>query len=159
MLNKLCRHLLCQGCSTNTFGIIQLTEWSLSSQSSTHHKSQTVRARDFTFLHNGHHPLYATWHMSCVTCHVSCVMCHVSCVMCLVSRVKCHMSGFTCQVSHVTYFFLFSSFFGRSGEAGWWRVCYQWGLPRLVSLAYQPSVKEPSPIHLRFWLGGKMTEA
>ena len=23
-------------------------------------------------------------------------------------------------------------FFGQSGEASWWRVCYQWGLPSLV---------------------------
>ena len=24
--------------------------------------------------------------------------------------------------------------FKQSGEAGWWRVCYQWGLPRLLFL-------------------------
>ena len=35
------------------------------------------------------------------------------------------------NMSHVTcHFFLF--FFGQSGEAYWWRVCYQRGLPRLV---------------------------
>ena len=28
--------------------------------------------------------------------------------------------------------FFFSFFFGQSGEAYRWRVCYQWGLPRLV---------------------------
>ena len=51
--------------------------------------------------------------MSCVTCHVSHVMHHMSCV-------NCHMSHF------------FSSFFWQCGEAYRWRVCYQWGLPRLV---------------------------
>ena len=50
-----------------------------------------------------------------VTCHMSNVMCHVSCVMCHVSHVTCHMS----------HFFL------QSGEAYWWRVCYQRSLPRL----------------------------
>ena len=49
------------------------------------------------------------------TCHVSCVTCHVSHVTCHMSRVM-----------------FFSSFFGQSGEAYRWRVCYQWGLPRLV---------------------------
>ena len=39
---------------------------------------------------------------------------------CHVSRVKCHVS------------FLFYFFFGQSGEAFWWRVCYQRGLPLLV---------------------------
>ena len=43
-----------------------------------------------------------------VTCHMSCVMCHLLPVM----------------------FFLF--FFGQSGGASRWRVCYQQGLPRLV---------------------------
>ena len=33
-------------------------------------------------------------------------------------------------MSHVTFFFLF---FGQSGEAYRWRVCYQRGLPRLVN--------------------------
>ena len=56
-------------------------------------------------------------------------------VMCHVSRVKCHMSHITCHVSHVTcHFFLFLFFSGQSGEAYWWRVCYQRGLPRLVSI-------------------------
>ena len=55
------------------------------------------------------------------TCHVSCVMCHMSRVMCHMSQVTCHMS-----------FFYFYFFFGQSGEAYWWRVCYQRGLPRLV---------------------------
>ena len=57
-------------------------------------------------------------HMSSVTCHVSLVTCHVSCFMCHMSHVTCHM------------YFLF--FFGQSGEAYRWRVCYQRGQPRLV---------------------------
>ena len=49
------------------------------------------------------------------------------------SLVMCHVSRVTCHVSHVMFlFFLF--FFGQSGEAYRWRVCYQRGLPRLVSL-------------------------
>ena len=57
--------------------------------------------------------------------NVSRVTCHVSHVTCHVSRVTCHVSHVTCHI-----FFLF---FGQSGEAYRWRVCYQWGLPRLVS--------------------------
>jgi hypothetical protein len=39
----------------------------------------------------------------------------------------CHMSHVTCHMSHVV-------FFGQSGEAYRWRVCYQrGGPPRLVS--------------------------
>ena len=53
------------------------------------------------------------------TCHVSCVTCHMS-------RVRCHKSHVT---RHNNFFF-----FGQSGESYWWRVCYQRGLPRLVSL-------------------------
>ena len=41
------------------------------------------------------------------------------------------MSHVTCHMSHVIFFFFF--FFGQIGEAYWWRVCYQRGLPRLVS--------------------------
>ena len=59
-----------------------------------------------------------TSHMSCVTCHVS--------------RVTCHVSHGTCHIAHVTCHFFSSSFFEQSGEAYWCRVCYQWGLPRLV---------------------------
>ena len=54
--------------------------------------------------------------MSRVTCHD-------------VSHVTCHVSRVTCHMSHV--FFCF--FFWQSGEAYRWRVCYQRGLPRLVS--------------------------
>ena len=52
--------------------------------------------------------------------NVSRVTCHD------VSRVTFHVSRVTCHMSHVT-------FFGQSGEDYWWRVCYQRGLPRLVS--------------------------
>ena len=48
-------------------------------------------------------------------------MFHVSCVLCHVSRVTCHI-----------FFFNFF-FFWQSGGVSWWRVCYQRGLPRLVS--------------------------
>ena len=53
------------------------------------------------------------------------------------SRVTCHVSHVTCHMSRVTshmslFFSSFFSFFGQSGRAYWWRVCYQRGLPRLV---------------------------
>ena len=48
------------------------------------------------------------------------------------SRVTCHVSHVTCHMSHFFFFlFFFFFFFGQSGEAYWWRVCYQRGLPRL----------------------------
>ena len=50
--------------------------------------------------------------------NMSYVMCHVTRQ---VSHVMCHMS-------HVIFFF-----FRQSGEAYRWRVCYQRGLPRLVT--------------------------
>ena len=59
-----------------------------------------------------------------VRCHASLVMCQVSCVRCHVSGVTCQMSRVTCQVSGVTFFL--------SGGVSLLRVCYQWGLPRLV---------------------------
>ena len=49
-----------------------------------------------------------------------------------VSRVTCHVSHVTCHMSSVTFFFFL--FFGQSGEAYRLRVCYQRGLPRLVSI-------------------------
>ena len=63
---------------------------------------------------------------------------HVSYVRCHMSRVRCHVSGDRCHVSRVTchrskiYIYIF--FFGQSGEASRWRVCYKRGLPRLVFL-------------------------
>ena len=68
--------------------------------------------------------------MSRFTCPVSHIMCHMSCVTCHVSHALCHMSCVTCHVSHGMcniYFFL------QSGGSSQWRVCYQWGLPSLVS--------------------------
>ena len=54
--------------------------------------------------------------------------------------MSCHVSHVTCQVSHVGCYMShviissspFFSFYGQSGEANRWRVCYQWVLPRLV---------------------------
>ena len=42
------------------------------------------------------------------------------------SRVTCYVSHVACHMSHVIFFF------GQSGEAYQWRVCYQRGLPRLI---------------------------
>ena len=58
------------------------------------------------------------------------------------------MSCVTCHVSHVTFFlsFIFSFFYleknvpkkiGKRGKTSWFRICYQRGLPRLVSI-YTP---------------------
>ena len=82
-----------------------LTDWSFSSKYSRHLQFQTVWARDKKLLENVHLS-------PCVTCHVS--------------HITCHMSHVTCHI-------LSSSFFGQSGKASRWRVCYQQGLPRLVS--------------------------
>ena len=66
-----------------------LTDWFFSSQSSRHHKSQTVRARELKFWENvGPH------HVSHVTCHVSYVRCQVSCVRCQVAGVRCDIFSF-----------------------------------------------------------------
>ena len=73
-----------------------VSQSSFSSQSSKHHNSQTLRARDLKFWHNDHHPL-------CVLCHMSCVTCHML-------HVTCHMLRVACHVSNVTFFlFLFFS--------------------------------------------------
>ena len=45
------------------------------------------------------------------------------------SRVTCHVSLFFCQ----------------SGEAYWWKVCYQRGLPRLVSVDKSAQALTPAP--------------
>ena len=50
---------------------------------------------------------------------------NMSQVMCHVSRVTYHVSRVTCHVFFVVVFL-------QIGEAYWWRVCYQPGLPRLV---------------------------
>ena len=66
---------------------IQQTNWfidsSFSSQSSRHHKSQIIRARELKCWEIVNPPL-------CVTCHMSHVMCHMSSVRWQVSGVKCH---------------------------------------------------------------------
>ena len=59
--------------------------------------------------------------MSHVTCHVPSVACHMS-------HITCHMSQFFLFFLCVFFFF----FFGQSGEANRWRVCFQLGLPRQV---------------------------
>ena len=78
----------------------------LSSKSSRHHKSQTVRAKNLTFWEYVHPP-------PCVTCQMS--------------GTRCQVSGVTCHVSDITFFF-----FRQIGRACWCMVCYQRGLPRLV---------------------------
>ena len=65
-------------------------------------------------------------------------MCNVSHITCHGLRVTCHVSPVTCQNIFLhkknlkrklkNHFF----FIVQSGGAGWWRVCYQRGLPRLV---------------------------
>ena len=82
-----------------------LSNSSFSSKSSKYVHLQTVWARDQKFWENVHFP---------VTCNVSCVTCHMSPIKYRVSQ------------------FLFV--FGQSRWATWWRVCYQWGLRRLVLL-------------------------
>ena len=58
---------------------------------------------------------------------------HLSHVTCHVSPVTCHVSRLTCHMSHVTFISIYIYFFCRqSGETSRWRVCFQWGLPRLV---------------------------
>ena len=56
-----------------------------------------------------------SWHCLLENVHPP-TKCHMSCV-------TCQMSGVMCQVSHV-FFPFFSSFFGQSGRANWWMVCY-----------------------------------
>ena len=56
--------------------------------------------------------VFTTPCVSWVTCHVSQVMCHMSCV-------TCHM---LCVITKLT----------KNGGASQWKVCCQWGLPRLI---------------------------
>ena len=71
-----------------------------------------VRAGALKFWEKVHLPPTVQCHVSHVACHI--VTCHVSCVM-------CHMS-------HVILFIFLIC------EACQWRVCYQQGLPRIVSI-------------------------
>ena len=82
--------------------------------------SQTVRPRKLKFWDNVHYPC------------VSRVTCHVSHITCDISRVTCHVSHVTCHVSHIEEK-KFRKKNGKFGGTSWWRVCYQQGLPRLVS--------------------------
>ena len=66
------------------------------------------------------------------------------------SHVRCHVSGVICQVSSVI-------FFGLSGWASRWRVCYQQGLPtfnKFMLLKHLLQFKPPLPpvlkVHNRF---------
>ena len=62
------------------------------------------------------------------------------CVTSHVSHVMCHMSHVTCNI-----------FFGQKGGASQWRVCYQWGLPRLV-LPMPDFLINPPPAHQLFYV-------
>ena len=96
-----------------------LSHRSFFSKPSKHHYTQTLWARELKFWENVHpRPR--------VTCQLSGVTCHVSSVRCQVSGYRCYVSGVISQVS------VFLSFFGQSGGASPWRVCYQRGLPHLV---------------------------
>ena len=59
-----------------------LTDWTshltFSSQSSKHHISQAIRARNLKFLHKAHYLSHVINHMSHVTCYLSGVTCHMS---------------------------------------------------------------------------------
>ena len=65
-------------------------------------------------------------------------------VTCQMSHVTCHMSCVTCQMSHVKVL----CFFLQIGEAYWWTVCYQRGLPLLV---YNDILNRP-----RVWFSEKL---
>ena len=61
------------------------------------------------------------------------------------SHVMCHMSRVTCHMSRVRFIFIFYYYYffvGHSGQASQGRVCYQRGLPRLVSSKSAKSVDE-----------------
>ena len=59
-----------------------------------------------------------------------------------VSRVMCQVLHVIC---HFIFYFIF--FFIQSGDAYRWRVCYQRGLPRLVSIKYYLCSHECSQCH------------
>ena len=83
-----CFHLKTYCIVNNDKYIPDKAGWSFFSQSSRHHKLQTVRARERTFWADVH-PL------PCVTCHMSGVTSKVLCVRCQVSGacVMCHVLG------------------------------------------------------------------
>ena len=110
----------------------------------TYHLSLSVpnphaRARKLTYSKNVHLPPHVRECSPLTTCFVSHVTCHMSYVTCHMSHVTCHMSHVTWHMSHVMCHISILSlylFFGQSGGASWWRVCYQLGLPRLVFYIY-----------------------
>ena len=67
-------------------------------------QTQTVKAWELTFWENVHPPPLVKCPVSCVTCHVSCITFYLYC------------------------------FFLVKVVATYWRVCYQRGLPFLVSM-------------------------
>ena len=111
--------------------------WSICSKSSRYCLSKTVSARELKFLENFHPP----HQVSHVPCHVSCVMCHVSCVRCQMSFLLhrwYYQHWSRDDLSPVCGIFLQSCWASRG------RVCYQWGLPRLVNFTF-PKLSPPSP--------------
>ena len=76
------------------------------------------------FWEKVHLPIPVTFQVSHVTCHMSPVTCHISCV--------------TCHFFLSFFFFFLSLSFGQSGKASQGRVCYQRGLPLLVSQLKNP---------------------
>ena len=88
----------------------KITDWSFVKIYSTNLHSQTVGAREQTCWEK----------VSRVTCHMSRVTCHLSHV------ITCHMSHVICH----------NLFFKQRGEASQRRVCYQRGLPCLVSKVF-----------------------
>ena len=115
----------CRCCSTISLVTDSLIKSAFSSYSLNirNHKPEELGSWNCERMFIPHNMSYVKCHVSRVTCHMSYLICHMSYVICQVSHV-------TCQMSHVFFVFLF--FFWLTGEAYRWRVCYQWGLPRLV---------------------------
>ena len=93
-----------------------------------------LKTRELKFWEKVHHPNHFTCHVAHVPCHIWHVACHVSCVTCHVSQVMCQN------------FYLI--FLGRAKVVGVsrWRVCYQWGLHRLVNLTLLTRLPRPLPL-------------
>ena len=54
--------------------------------------------------------------------------------MCHMSHVTCHVSPVKKYIFHFSFLIILQKKNGKSGGARRWRVCYQRGLPRLVTL-------------------------
>ena len=92
-----------------------------------YHPKETKNKKKKTYeLGSWHFEIMFTPHnMSNITCHMSSATCHMSCVTCHMSCVACHFfSFFLNKIRRKNR---------QNGEAYRWSVCYQWGLPRLVS--------------------------